>query len=82
MCIYLIKFYICKFINEHIIMFEHNSTIIKLKSRFKIDLFIKKINKHKQVLLKEVDLFANHWKIQVNGLTLMRQIGPNFSKVG
>ena len=62
-------------------MFEHNSTIIKLKSRFKFDLFIKK-NKHKQVLLKEVDLFANHWKIQVNGLTLMRQIGPNFSKVG
>ena len=40
----------------------------------------KKINK--KVLLKEVDLFANHWKIQVNGLTLMRQIGPNFSKVG
>ena len=37
--------------------------------------------KHKQVLLKEVDLFANHWKIQVNGLTLTRQIGPNFSKV-
>ena len=58
-------------------------SIIQLLSSLNLgfNLFIKK-NKHKQVLLKEVDLFANHWKIQVNGLTLTRQIGPNFSKVG
>ena len=60
-------------------------SIIQLLSSLNLGLnliYLKKKKKHKQVLLKEVDLFANHWKIQVNGLTLMRQIGPNFSKVG
>ena len=59
-------------------------SIIRLLSSLNLGLkliYLLKKNKHKQVLLKEVDLFANHWKIQVNGLTLMRQIGPNFSKV-